>query len=581
MLDRTRLSLRMLCVLLVAALLAPIAGGTGVVGQSPAPMASVQADNPNPPASTVKLIFIHHSTGENWLADDNGRLGLALRDNNYFVSDTNYGWGSDGIGDLTDIGHWWLWFVGPRRDVYTTELYREYRQNCLYARLPHDPGGENQIVMFKSCFPNSQVEGNPNDPPTAGDNPLRGQGVGDTLTVGNAKGIYNDLLTYFRTRQDKLFIVITAPPQVQNPMVTDAEHAANARALNSWLVHDWLAGYPYRNVAVFDFFNILTSNGGNPNAHDLGWATGNHHRWRNGAVEHVQSVANNFSAYASSSEDSHPTAAGGQKASGEFVQLLNVFYHCWAGTSPTATPLTPGPTASRTPTRTRTPTSTRTSTPTRIGTATRTRTSGPTPTQGYCIAYLPIILKNWSQNQPWPSATPGLNGVVIQRGTSGDVADAYVWESSPTYTGNWETLYTGCVGWGRKRTLLRFDLSSLGPGVSVHSATLAIYLKSETGGRSVNAHRVLVDWGEDSVTWNSLGSDYEADPSGSFTADSAGWREVDVTDLARGWLDGSIPNQGVLLDDPAAGTDENEEYYSSEWSEVEQRPKLVLVVGGE
>jgi hypothetical protein len=47
------------------------------------------ADNPNPPTATVKLIFIHHSCGENWLADDNGGLGTALRDNNYFVSDTN------------------------------------------------------------------------------------------------------------------------------------------------------------------------------------------------------------------------------------------------------------------------------------------------------------------------------------------------------------------------------------------------------------------------------------------------------------------------------------------------------------
>jgi len=33
----------------------------------------------------------------------------------------------------------------------------------------------------------------------------------------------------------------------------------------NWLVNDWLAGYPYNNVAVFDFYNVLTSNGGNTN----------------------------------------------------------------------------------------------------------------------------------------------------------------------------------------------------------------------------------------------------------------------------------------------------------------------------
>ena len=44
---------------------------------------------PNPPTQTVKLIFIHHSSGENWLADEHGGLGAALANNNYFVSDTN------------------------------------------------------------------------------------------------------------------------------------------------------------------------------------------------------------------------------------------------------------------------------------------------------------------------------------------------------------------------------------------------------------------------------------------------------------------------------------------------------------
>ena len=71
-----------------------------MVGQGVA----AQEVNTNPPAEPVKLIFIHHSSGENWLTDGHGGLGLALRDNNYFVSDTNYGWGPDAIGDTTDIG---------------------------------------------------------------------------------------------------------------------------------------------------------------------------------------------------------------------------------------------------------------------------------------------------------------------------------------------------------------------------------------------------------------------------------------------------------------------------------------------
>lgn len=304
------------------------------------------ATNPNPPSTPVKLIFIHHSTGENWLNDEHGRLGITLRDNNYFVSDTNYGWGpadadtGDGtIGDHTDIGHWYNWFSGPHRDTYLNALFSESGQYCSYSRLSSDPGGSNQIIMFKSCFPNSQLRGSPGDSiPAIASNPLRGEGSSsDAHTIANAKGIYIELLNYFATRQDKLFVVITAPPLVRGD--TDANTAATARAFNNWLVSDWLKNYAHPNVFVFDFYNILTSDGGasrtdNPNVNDLGLADGNHHRWYGGAIQHLQTINNDFSAYASSADDSHPTAAGGVKASGEFAALLNIAYNQWkAGAS--------------------------------------------------------------------------------------------------------------------------------------------------------------------------------------------------------------------------------------------------------
>ena len=105
------------------------------------------ADNPAAPGSPVKLIFIHHSCGQNWLADHSGGLGIALRDNNYFVSDTNYGWGPENIGDNTDIGHWWTWFQGPDSGDYLAPLYSESETHCSYSRMATDPGGDNQIVI--------------------------------------------------------------------------------------------------------------------------------------------------------------------------------------------------------------------------------------------------------------------------------------------------------------------------------------------------------------------------------------------------------------------------------------------------
>jgi hypothetical protein len=301
----------------------------GLLGPLPVSAASSQLDamspfalNPNPPATPVKLIFIHHSTGQAWLTDNYGNLGIALRDNNYFVSDTNYGWGPNSIGSSTDIGNWYDWFRGPNSPSYMTALYAESGQTFTYSRRASDPSGPNEIILFKSCFPNSALQGNQTDSvPAIAANPLRGQSAGSAAhAFANAKGIYIDLLNYFAAHQEKLFVAIAAPPLI------DGTYAANARAFNNWLVNDWLAAYPYKNVAVFDYYTVLTSNAGNVNTNDLGLTTGNHHRLSNSSIQHTVSSANT-SAYPT--VDDHPSSAGDLKATGEFIPLLNIFYHRW------------------------------------------------------------------------------------------------------------------------------------------------------------------------------------------------------------------------------------------------------------
>jgi hypothetical protein len=312
-----------------------------------------------PPAHPVKLIFIHHSSGENWLKDTNGGLGVALMNNNYFVSDTNYGWGpisfadaapagsytdpgtywrwiwgilsrsgSTPIGSYTDIGHLWMWFRGPKSSEIVSAVLNESGQHSSYSRLGNDPGGRNRIVMVKSCYPNSNLKGNPdNVVPSIDSNPLKGRDSNsEYLTVANAKGIYIDLLSSFGQHQDTLFIVITAPP------VSDGKFAGNARAFNQWLVSDWLKTYPYKNVVVFDFYNVLTSNGGNASINDLGEGGGNHHHWWNESIQHIVNTTGglaNTTAYATAPGDDHPSKAGNQKATAEFVPLLNFAYNRW------------------------------------------------------------------------------------------------------------------------------------------------------------------------------------------------------------------------------------------------------------
>ena len=87
---------------------------------------------------------------------------------------------------------------------------------------------------------------------------------------------------------------------------------------------DWLDGYAHKNVFVFDYYNVLTSNGGSADKNDLNQSGGNHHRWWNGRVQHSKTGSSNFLAYPTG--DSHPSAAGDKKATDEFVPLLNYYY---------------------------------------------------------------------------------------------------------------------------------------------------------------------------------------------------------------------------------------------------------------
>jgi hypothetical protein len=306
----------------------------------------------------VRLVFIHHSSGGNWLADHHGGLGIALCENNYFVSDTNYGWGPDQIGSRTDIGHWWEWFRHPDRSaIYLRALFNVSGQNNTsygaYSRLEKAPQGENEIILFKSCYPNSALRGDPVAlPPPIEKNPLRGQKAAagppslrkldhyllylakslvksilgknkneKAFTVANAKGIYLDLLNCFLEYPHKLFVVITAPP------LRDSLFAANARMFNQWIVNDWLENYPLKNVAVFDYYNVLTSNGGSPEVNDLDRETGNHHRWWKGLIQHKVDTDSDLLAYPTA--DDHAGKAGNQKATAEFLPLLNVFVNRW------------------------------------------------------------------------------------------------------------------------------------------------------------------------------------------------------------------------------------------------------------
>ena len=251
---------------------------------------SFSVDSASSPTTPVRLIFIHHSSGGNWLATGNGNLGSALNANNYYVSETNYGWSAepgDSLGDHTDTLDWPSWFNDKKMQYVYNSNY-----HSAYTNTISNPGGENEIIMFKSCFPLSEVGS----------------------SIDDEKATYNRLLPYFAAHPNKLFVLITPPGETQ------VSSYQLTHDLCTWLTdsdNGWLKGYTGNNVFVFDFYGVLSENN-------------SHHRWAGDHIEHIYaSTYDGISPYHDG--DDHPNDIGNQKATSEFLPLLNVAYNKWKG----------------------------------------------------------------------------------------------------------------------------------------------------------------------------------------------------------------------------------------------------------
>ena len=222
-----------------------------------------------PPQYPMGLAFLHHSIGQQWLADagadsgdgarhpNGGGLRRRLAQSGYQVHDATYG---SILGEHTDLFDWLPKFTAQMDDV----LHVAHQDD----RLPQPD--VNRLVVFKSCFPNSYFVAEGIEP---------GKPLGPELTVTNAKVSFRALLPVLQQHPDTLFVFVTTPPFVASaprerllkvvikrilgrPPTAQRmrEQARFAREFRDWIIdpHGWLAGYPQRNVVVFDYYAILT-----------------------------------------------------------------------------------------------------------------------------------------------------------------------------------------------------------------------------------------------------------------------------------------------------------------------------------
>ena len=241
------------------------------------------------------LVFIHHSVGYNWL---NSGLHEALLAKDYVGQRNDIYYGVDVApdagrqdslasppGNYTDMNHWIFWFNDYLGSVKSHET--PYGFNRIISRVSDKlgigkplggAGGFNRIVVFKGCYPNSDIGSDGTEPGDPFDSRFtlasyqalyrHPDGPGHTYT--HEGHTYQPLEDIFAENPDVLFIAITAPPLHYAPADATADaHAHRARVFNNWLQNDWLAGYQaahpgLNNVVVFDLFDALAYSDDDP-----------------------------------------------------------------------------------------------------------------------------------------------------------------------------------------------------------------------------------------------------------------------------------------------------------------------------
>jgi len=100
-----------------------------------------------------------------------------------------------------------------------------------------------------------------------------------------------------------------------------------------------------------------------------------------------------------------------------------------------------------------------------------------------------------------------------------------------------------------RAALVYFDLSELGPGTIVTSATLEMFQLPADGARTyeVATYAILESWSESKVSWDNMPSVSSAGGPVHALSLSAGWKTWDVGALVQNWVDGQIPNNGLVL----------------------------------
>ncbi len=186
----------------------------------------------------TNVIFLHHSTGRNLIAQGNVRPLLTQKGYSFWDHDYNTTGLTRPDGTRTQTSYDIPEITPGAKGGGNTD---PEGLAILFAQPVHDPPDnafsrllQHEVIVVKSCFPNSAVTSNE--------------------MQEQFQSWYSQMRDVMDQHPDRVFIIVTSPPL--HPLATNTDQARRARAVANWLKSDeYLAGHP--NVFTFDFFDLL------------------------------------------------------------------------------------------------------------------------------------------------------------------------------------------------------------------------------------------------------------------------------------------------------------------------------------
>lgn len=196
-----------------------------------------QCTNP----SSMNIIFLHHSTGRViWNGGDQSLKQLFKEynrenDTNYaikekvFPQNSPYGWNN------YPYDYYNIWVKNGGEEPYMEEPTLEMLTK------------DYQVIMFKHCFPVSDIQPDPDAPDINS----------DIKTLSNYKLQYLSLRDKMYEFPETKFIIWTGAALVES--VTSEEKALRAKEFFEWVMNEW--DLPGDNIYIWDLYSLQTEGG--------------------------------------------------------------------------------------------------------------------------------------------------------------------------------------------------------------------------------------------------------------------------------------------------------------------------------